>query len=96
KWSHFFTKSPLGQPIPIGDKLVAFELSDNSFDALDLETGASEIAEPIKVEGQIQGSPVGYRDSVLYFNSASQLVSLNLLTQKVAWMIPFVFADASV
>lgn len=96
KWSHFFTKSPLGQPIPIGDKLVAFELSDNSFDALDLETGASAIAEPIKVEGQIQGSPVGYRDSVLYFNSASQLVSLNLLTQKVAWMIPFVFADASV
>ncbi len=88
KWRHALPLAVLCPPVGAA-KYVVVALSDNTLEALDADTGADVWGSSLKLDQGITGSLASFEDTVIYFNTASELVCINVPTQKLLWKKQF-------
>ncbi len=79
---------PIGQPVGVGN-LVVFKQSDNTLNALSLETGQPVWEKPLPIDSGINGPLLVHGDDILFADNNNHIVSLNAVTQKVNWQRQF-------
>lgn len=84
KWQYNAPANVVGVPLVVG-KYVVLALGDSSLMALWAENGQPAWNSPQRIFDGIKGSLSVYRDNILFFTTASELICLNVGSQNKVW-----------
>lgn len=84
KWQIQLQAPVVGAPVIVGKSLVV-ALGDNTMRAYDASTGAPIWDNGVRLFDGVQGSPIAVGGNVVFFTGRSELVSMNVTTQKSDW-----------
>ncbi len=87
-WSFQSPGQPSTIPVVVGDNVV-YGTSTSQLVALKLKTGVPLWAKPIEVKGGLQTRLGVWQKNLIYGTGGSTLNSINVVSQKVAFSIPF-------
>jgi len=91
KWTYQVQQyAVLGQPAAVGN-LVLYKKSDNTLNALALDTGKPAWPAPLPIPTGFDGPLLVHGDDVIFADNDNQVYSVNSVTQKVNWKRQFGF-----
>ncbi len=70
-------------------KVAVFQLGDNSFSAVDVETGKQAWASPLVIADGVMGFPIVFRDKLIICTQAYHMLGIDLDSKRTSWNTGF-------
>lgn len=83
KWQHLAEGTISAGMVPVGDRVIAYGMSDGSLNTIFAESGMNVLSKPIQIDGGYGGRIASYLNTVLIPTGLSNLIQVDAVTGKI-------------